>query len=414
VKTARPKRSVRRAPSTELAGLRVRLADSEEALRAIRAGEVDTVVVSGRRGRQVFTLEGAEHAYRTLIESMNEGALTLSPDKTVLYANQGFARMVKCPLEQVTGGSFRRFLSTEDLAKFRPLMKRSGKSGAKIRVLLRCGDGSRKSAQISIRPMAENGIDGAAVGVVVTDMTEARRNEEILRALTRRVVQAQEAERGRLSLELHDHVMQPLCVVLLRSQALADSLPARNEPAKRAATGLREMLGKTAEEVERISRGLRPGVLKQLGLVAVLRGAGKEFADRTGVAVEMALADLTARLPADSELALYRVLQEVLKNVEQHAHARHVTVRLTQPGLFVQMSVTDDGVGFDPHRRTTGRRASRGLGLLSMRERAAYVGGAMDVVSAPGNGTTVRARIPITRPRERSRRRSSATRSASS
>jgi PAS domain S-box-containing protein len=414
VKTARPRRPVRRAPPAELDGLRVQLAESEEALRAIRAGDVDTVVVSGRRGRQVFTLEGAEHAYRTLIESMNEGALTLSPDKTVLYANQCFARMVKCPLEQVTGGPFRRFLSAEDVAKFRPLMERAGKTGAKIRVQLKCGDGSRKSAQISIRPIADCGTGGAAVGVVVTDMSEARRNEEILRALTRRVVQAQEAERGRLSLELHDHVTQPLCVVLLRSQALADSLSARSGPAKRAATGLREMLGKTAEEVERISRGLRPGVLKQLGLVAVLRGAGKEFADRTSVAVEMALADLTARLPADAELALYRVLQEALKNVEQHARARHVTVRLAQPGLFVEMSITDDGVGFDPHRRTTGRKAKRGLGLLSMGERAAYVGGAMDVVSAPGNGTTVRTRIPITRAREGSRRRSSATRSASS
>jgi two-component system NarL family sensor kinase len=184
---------------------------------------------------------------------------------------------------------------------------------------------------------------------------------------------------------------------------LADGLSSRDGPTKRAAIGLREMLGETAEEVERISRGLRPGVLDQLGLVAVLRRTGKEFADRTGVAVETAFADLTARLSADAELALYRVLQEVLKNVEQHARARNVTVRLTQPGLFVQMSITDDGVGFDPDRRPTGRNAARGLGLLSMGERTAYVGGALDVVSAPGEGTTVRARMPIdsgaTRPR---------------
>ena len=73
----------------------------------------------------MFTLEGAEHAYRVLIESMNEGALTLTADKTILYANQCFARMVKCPLEQVIGGSFRRFLSAEDRAMLRPLMKRA-------------------------------------------------------------------------------------------------------------------------------------------------------------------------------------------------------------------------------------------------------------------------------------------------
>jgi PAS domain S-box-containing protein len=118
------------------------------------SGEVDSVMVAGKQGPQVFTLEGAEHAYRVLIESMNEGALTLTADKTILYANQCFARMVKCPLEQVTGSSFRRFLSAEDRATLRPLLKRADKSGSKIQVLLNAGDGSQMPAQISIRPLA--------------------------------------------------------------------------------------------------------------------------------------------------------------------------------------------------------------------------------------------------------------------
>src|SRR5439155_7998924 len=104
--------------------------------RAIRAGEVDTVMVAGEQGRQVFTLQGAEHAYRVLIESMNEGALTLTADKTILYANQCFARMVKCPLEQITGSSFRRFLATEDRAPVRMLLERADEAGSKIQVLL--------------------------------------------------------------------------------------------------------------------------------------------------------------------------------------------------------------------------------------------------------------------------------------
>ena len=103
---------------------------------------------------------------------------------------------------------------------------------------------------------------------------------------------------------------------------------------------LREMLGQTAEEVERISRDLRPSVLDELGLVAVLRDTCAEFAERTGVSVKLACVPLTARLPADTELALYRILQEALKNVEQHARARHVTVRLTQQGDFVQLTIT--------------------------------------------------------------------------
>ena len=84
------------AKADELAGLRARLADAEQALRAIRAGDVDSVVVAGNHGPQVFTLRGAGDAYRALIESMNEGALTLTAAKMILYANHCFARMVKC------------------------------------------------------------------------------------------------------------------------------------------------------------------------------------------------------------------------------------------------------------------------------------------------------------------------------
>jgi PAS domain S-box-containing protein len=378
----------------ELAGLRVRLAEAEETLRAIRAGEVDAVVVAGKQGPQVFTLEGAEHAYRVLMESMNEGALTLAANKVILYANQCFARMVKCPLEQVMGGSFRRFLSAADRAAIRPLLKRANKSGSKIQVRLNAGDGSRIPVHLSIRPLAKNGSKSATFGIVVTDMTESRRNEEMLRALTHRVVQVQEAERGRVALELHDNITQLLCAILFRSQALADKLSARDGPTKREAMKLRAMLGQTAEEVERISRNLRPSVLDQLGLVAALRDTSTEFAKRTGVSVKLACAQLTARLPADTELTLYRILQEALKNVEKHARARHVTVRLRQR-TFVQLAINDDGIGFDPDHHAARRKGKGGLGLLSMRERATYVGGALTIKSARGAGTKIEVRIPL-------------------
>ena len=158
---------------------------------------------------------------------------------------------------------------------------------------------------------------------------------------------------------------------------------------------LREMLGQTAEEVERISRNLRPSVLDQLGLVAVLRDTSTEFAKRTGVSVKLACVQLTARLPADTELALYRILQEALKNVEKHARARHVTVHLTKPGDFVQLTINDDGIGFDPDHHPARRKGKGGFGLLGMRERAAYVGGALKVKSVRRAGTEIEIRIPL-------------------
>jgi signal transduction histidine kinase len=213
--------------------------------------------------------------------------------------------------------------------------------------------------------------------------------------LSHRLVQAQEAERGRVALELHDNITQLLCAILVRSQALADRLSARDEPLKGEAMQLREMLGKAAEEVERISRNLRPSVLDELGLAAVLRDTSADFADRTGVSVKLACAPLTARLPADSELTLYRILQEALKNVEKHAHARHVTVRLRQQGDFGQLAIKDDGIGFDPDHHPVRRKGKGCLGLLSMRERAKYVDGTLNVTSAPGKGTSVLAQVPL-------------------
>jgi PAS domain S-box-containing protein len=407
LKTARHKSSSRPAPSRlrgrshfgaakarELAELRARLAEADETLRAIRTGEVDTVVVAGKQGPQVFTLKGAEHAYRVLIESMNEGALTLTADKMILYANQRFARMVQCPLEQVLGSSFRRFLSAEDRATLRSLMKQAGKSGSKIQVFLHAGDGSKMPAQISIRPLAKNGAKSATIGMVVTDMTEARHNEEMLRALTHRVVQVQEAERGRVALELHDNITQNLCAVLPRWQALANKLPAHEKASRGEVMKLSELLGQTVEEVQRIARNLRSSVLDELGLVPALRATCTEFADRTGVSLKLACKPLTARLPAEGELALYRILQNALENVEKHARARHVTVRLRQRA-FVQLTINDDGIGFDPEHHAARRKGKGALGLLSMRERATYVGGAFKIKSVRGAGTEIEVLIPL-------------------
>ncbi len=395
-----PSRATPKGQPSKLSELVSRLAEAEETLRAITAGEVDAVVTAGKNGPQVFTLEGADHAYRVLIESMNEGALTLTTDKTILYANQCFARMVKCPLEQVTGSSFLRFLSADDRAAIKLLVKQAAKAGSKIQVQLHAYDGSRLPVQISLRSMARKGVNLATTGMVVTDMTEARRAEELLRTLTHRVVQAQEAERRHVALELHDRITQLLCATLVRSQTLVNQLSKHEGTLKQEAITLREMLGQMAREVERISCGLRPSVLDELGLTVVLRGTTKDFAKRTGVSVKVTCVPMPERLPADTELTLYRILQEALKNVEQHARARHVTVRLTKPDAVVQLVIHDDGIGFDPEHHPKRQIRQVGLGLLRMRERAIYSGGTINIISVrragvTKAGTTIEVRIPL-------------------
>jgi len=395
LKATRKPVPARTAPSRELAKLRARLAAADETIRAIRNGEVDTVLGVGKKGPQVFTLAGAEHAYRVLIESMNEGALTLTADKTILYANHSFACMVRCPLEQVTGSSFRRFLSFANRASLKSRMKQAADTGSKLQVHLIAKDGSRLPVQISIQKMAKVGSAHVTISMVVTDMTESRRNEAQLRALAQRVVQVQEAERGRVALELHDNVTQSLCAALFISQALAAGLSARDGPVKKEAEELRRVIGQTAGEVERISRNLRPSVLDQLGLAAALRATGEEFTERTGVPLTLVCLPLTARLTPDTKLALYRIFQDALRNVEMHARARHVTVSLKPQDGFVEMVISDDGLGFDASRHTDRTKGPVGLGLLGMLERAAYVGGTLVIKSERGTSTEITVSVPL-------------------
>jgi signal transduction histidine kinase len=193
---------------------------------------------------------------------------------------------------------------------------------------------------------------------------------------------------------LHDNITQLLCAIVARWATLANKLPAREKASRGEVMKLSEMLGRTVEEVQRIARNLRPSILDELGLVPALRATCAEFAHRTGVSLRLACKPLTARLPAEGELALYRILQKALENVEKHARARHVTVSLRQRA-FVQLTINDDGVGFDPEHHEARRKGKGGLGLLSMRERATYVGGVFKIKSVRGTGTVIEVLIPL-------------------
>jgi signal transduction histidine kinase len=260
---------------------------------------------------------------------------------------------------------------------------------------LKTSDRSKLPVQISIRRLPKDSSDRAVFGFVVTDMTETRRIREQLRSLTHRVISAQETERGRVALELHDNITQHLCAIVFRCQALAARLPDSDAPLRKESMKLDEMLGQTAEEVERISRDLRPGLLEHLGLREVVRVASAEFKDRTGIVTKLVRANLGVLLPADIELAIYRILQEALRNVEIHSRARHVAVFLRQRKAFLQLVVRDDGIGFDPNDHSQARARTGGLGLLGMRERASYVGGTVKIKSARRCGTEIDARIPL-------------------
>jgi PAS domain S-box-containing protein len=200
----------------EVEELRARLEEAEETLRAIRSGEVDALVVSGPEGDQIFTLKGAEQPYRVLIETMNEGAVTLTTDGTILYCNDRFAEMVKAPLQRVTGLPMYRFVAPADEKTFEAMLRKGG--GRRSEINLQAEDGTSIPALLSVTPLKMEGTQ--AICMVVTDLTEQKRTEEILKA-------------ERLSRSILDQATEAIVVCdqkgrIIRTSQMAHELAAKN------------------------------------------------------------------------------------------------------------------------------------------------------------------------------------------
>src|SRR5215813_946416 len=174
--------------------LEIRLEEAEGTLQAIRHGEIDALVVSGPDGPQVYTLQSADHPYRILVQEMQEGALTLTSTGLVLYANLAFARMMRTPLESIVGTSVQRFVTPRDLQSFQAFFERCARSNSRGEMVLQAVDGTLVPAFLACNSFRVD--DFQSVCLVVTDLTEQKRQEEILlsEALARAILeQAAEA-----------------------------------------------------------------------------------------------------------------------------------------------------------------------------------------------------------------------------
>jgi len=170
----------RKDPAAELTELRARLEEAEETLRAIRTGEVDALVVDGQEGPQIFTLKGADHTYRVLIEAMDEAACVLADDGTLLYANRCFAKMLKIPLEKLIGHSILPFIAPQELATFEALIREGRKGTRKGEIALKTAEGNLLPAYVTVNAIELDQV--CRIGLVITDLTEQKRNEEIVAA----------------------------------------------------------------------------------------------------------------------------------------------------------------------------------------------------------------------------------------
>jgi PAS domain S-box-containing protein len=228
----------------------------------------------------------------------------------------------------------------------------------------------------------------------VQDITERKLAEEALSSVNGRLIEAQESERARIARDLHDDIGQRLALLALGLQQVKALLPdSTGGEASRRLDAIQKQTAEVIADVQALSHELHPPRLLHLGVVAAMRGFCEELSGQKSAAIDFRCENVPSSVPSDVSLCLFRVLQEALHNAVRHGQVRHVDVQLRGTGDVVDLTVRDEGVGFDVEEANRGQ----GLGLTSMKERLKLVGGELFIESQSTRGTTVLARAPVQR-----------------
>jgi len=235
--------------------------------------------------------------------------------------------------------------------------------------------------------------NGAALAITNARLYTALRIQEQVRAdLLHQVIAAQEEERMRISRELHDETSQSLTALMLGLDTINIAARSNIRHIKGHIHNLKSITADLLSNIHRLIADLRPSLLDDLGLVAAIEWYGEQRLRQFGVSFCLNHT-LVERLPRPVETVLFRIVQEGLTNIVRHAHASSVVVRLFQDHGLVTLEICDDGVGFDPQQHFSLEPGGRGLGLRGMQERAAILGGTLEMETAIGTGTTIRIRL---------------------
>jgi two-component system NarL family sensor kinase len=395
-----PKRKKQPARSTQVTDLHARIAELEETLRAIRMGEVDAVLVSGPHGDQVFTLQGAEHPYRLMVETIDEGAATLADDGTVLYANRSFAEIFDIPLEKFIGAPLNDFVFGEDRELLASLIADANINIVRGEIRLDSHRQRPRTIRLTLSPVREQG--GHTICVVATELTELietnealRVSELSLRQLSARLLKLQDEERRRIARDLHDTTGQKIAVLSMTLDRLAKLVDTGKVDVKDALTESREVVGKIGEEIRTLSYLLHPPLLDECGLASAVLWYAEGFKKRSGIHLSVSIDEELVRLTTDAETALFRVLQESLTNVHRYSGSPSAEIRIFQSPSKVHLEIVDHGKGVKggTERSTFAGAPTLGVGIPGMRERIRQLGGQLEVEFS-NEGARVYATLP--------------------
>jgi len=396
--------------------------------RADALGEVGGVVAAGavinvgferlRRERErrrlvAEQLRISEERYREMFENAHDAIWLQDMAGEIIIANKACAEIAGYTSEELVGMNVTDFLSEEALSKAREVRRRllaREAMDAPYQQQIIKKDGTSAHLWLTTSLIVTDG-QPRAFQLIARDITEQTRMQENLNFYLQQVTRAQEHERQRIAQELHDETAQSLLLMAQRLDSLASTVSRWRH--KDVASELQEVRGTTIEalmELRRLAQDLRPRILDDMGLVPALEWLADDLTQQYGMEARVQVDGTLPRLSEEAQLLLFRIAQEALRNIGKHSGATEANLSLQAYGDRLEMRVADNGHGFKLPTAVGDLAATGKLGLLGMHERARLLGGALDIRSEPGRGTTVVVELPVSAVSRQVRRGGSARR----
>jgi PAS domain S-box-containing protein len=349
--------------------------------------------------------EASEARLASIVDSAMDAIITVDEAQKIVLFNRTAETIFGVRRDEALGSPLDRFLPQRFRAAHHGHIEGFGRTGVTGR---RMGDmttlwamranGEEFPIEASISQAVEDG--KRFYTVILRDITLRKQAEDALHAqqqelreLSARVLEAREEEKARIARELHDELGQMLTALKMDLAWMNERLPRDDAELAARAGEMRGLLEDTVSATRRISADLRPLMLDDLGLAEAANWLAQDFARRSGIACEMRLPapDSLQGLPPNLSTAIYRALQESLTNIGRHSGAKHAWISVTAQDGRIHLEVEDDGRGISAEDL----RKARSLGLKGMRERFAYFGGALEITSPARGGTRVRIQVPL-------------------
>jgi len=389
------KNQVQQPVPDETEGLKSRLEETEETLRAIQEYMVDAFVVNRENGIQVVTLNESEIPYRMMVESMNEGAVTLIPDGTIFYCNSRFSEMIGIESEKLVSTLFQDLIAPEERTAFERICIQPGQNGARSEFCLKRAAGGCLPVQLSIYQLGTE--EKNALAIIATDISERVRTGEKIRSLASELARAEQEERHRISQVLHDDLQQRLFAIKAQLSFLKD-MDLKDQLSAAAYLELDQVQASLSESIaitRNLSIDLSPIVLHGEGLTEALTWLSFRMKEQYGLQMDLEpKADLN-HLDDHLRILLFQSIRELLFNVVKHAGVMQAKVTIEKVDERGRITVSDDGQGFDAGIIMKDSYAAHGL--LIIQERLSLLGCSMKMISKPGEGTYAVIEVPIER-----------------